>query len=122
MTDKKLTIEKLFNQWMELLNEKEKPTKDIVAFNFGLLETDDGFATYLIGAKSFDPDDSDWACDVDYEPEFKYMMLDKKLTKGMDWEQVLERMKKVIGDYLKTDDYKNSFLKSATAITTGFDD
>jgi hypothetical protein len=50
------------------------------------------------------------------------MMLDKKLTKGMDWEKVLERMKKVIGDYIKTDDYKKSLLRNATAITTGFDD
>lgn len=122
MADQQLTIEKLFSQWMTVLNAKEKPAKDIIAFNFGLLETDGGFAAYLMGAKSFDPDDGDWACNIDYEPEYKYMILDQRLTKGMNWENVLERMTQVIGDYIKTDEFNSSILKNATAITTGFDD
>jgi hypothetical protein len=52
-----MTFDNEFRDWMARLNKAEKPQKDIVAFNYGLFETTEGYTMYLIGVKNFDEDD-----------------------------------------------------------------
>jgi hypothetical protein len=111
-----------FNDWMTRLNKTEKPGENILAFNFGLFETTDGYTIYLIGAKEFDEEDEDWATEVDFEPKEKYLAIHPDETKGLEWNQVLDKAVAIVTKYVYSSDFKSSILKDAKDITTGFDD
>jgi len=73
---------------------------------------------YLVGAEKFDKKDDDWACNINYEPEYKYLdLFDPKLNDSK-WEEVLEYSILMITDYLKNN---KSFISNIENITTGFD-
>lgn len=77
---------------------------------------------YLIGSKKYDSEDEDWACNIDYEPKEKYFDLYDNELNNSDWEFVLNYAVMLIENFIKTEDYKSSFLEKAKHITTGFDD
>ena len=54
-----MTIEQTFEEWLENINQTETVDNSIEGFNFGLIETTNGFEMYLIGSKTFDKDDED---------------------------------------------------------------
>jgi predicted nucleotidyltransferase len=120
--ENKMSLEESFNQWMSKLNQTENVDSEITAFNFGLFETADGYSIYLIGSKNYDLSDDDWATNVDFEPKDKYLHFDIDLVIDKDWEEILKISVDLIEKYVISDDFKNSILKNATAITTGFDD
>ena len=111
-----------FNNWLDRINKTETVSNSIVAFNFGLFETEDNYTIYLIGSGTFDEQDDDWATNVDFEPEDKYFELDSSLVKGKDWQEALEVSEKLVTEYLNSINLKNTIFKNAEAITTGFDD
>jgi hypothetical protein len=117
-----MTFEKEFNDWMTRLNKNENLDKSILAFNFGLFETPEGYTIYLIGAKKYDEGDEDWATEVDFEPDEKYLAINPQETKGLEWNQVLDKAVDVVTKYVQSNDFKGSILKDAKAVTTGFDD
>ena len=108
--------------WLFHLCDTERPDKSIVAYNFGLFETENGYSIYLIGSKEFDKNDSDWATNNDFEPNSKYYPLPADEYKSLKWEKVLAKIKTKLKDFTKTEKFKNSFFANAKAITTGFDD
>lgn len=114
-----MTTQQKFNNWLDNIIATEKPDKDIIAYWFGIFESNDGYQTYLIGSKIFDDDDSDWACSDDFTPKNKYFPLGQS---GADWQIILDEVKKYVADYLQTSTFKNSFLDKSTAIACGFDD
>jgi hypothetical protein len=109
----------LFNDWLDTILKTEKPNADIIAYYFGILETTNGYETYLVGSKEFDEEDDDWACNSDFEPENKYLKIGQK---GTDWKLILEDVQQHIENYTHTLNFENSFLEKAKAIATGFDD
>ena len=109
-------------EWLFHLCDVEHPGKSIIAYNFGIFETENGYTIYLIGSKEFDKDDSDWAANNDFVPKSKYYPLPEKEYKGLKWEKVLDKVKVHLEDFTKTGKFKNSFFAKAKAITTGFDD
>lgn len=111
-------IENTFNNWLNQILKTEKPNADIQAYYFGIVETTEGYETYLIGSKEFDEKDDDWACNIDFVPKDKYLTLGQN---GVDWELILVDVKKCIENYIQTPNFKNSFLEKAKAIATGFD-
>ncbi len=117
-----MTFEQQFIQWMTRMNEKEHPSKDIVAFNFGLFETIEGFTIYLIGAKNFDEANEDWAVEPDFEPGNEYLEINPDETDGLQWNDVLQKAVDIITRYVDSEEFQRSILKDAQAITTGFDD
>ena len=111
-----------FNDWISRLTKNEKPMADIVAFNFGLFETDKAYTIYVIGAKTFDAEDADWATNADFEPKEKYLEINPNETKGLEWSEVQEMARVTIEQFVSSDKFEQSFMKNAQAITTGFDD
>ena len=110
--------QKIFNDWLDKIIQTEKPSPNILAYYFGILETTKGYETYLVGSREFDEDDEDWACNTDFVPTDKYLKLGQADT---DWEQILEQVKQYIEIYAQTENFNNSFLGKAKAIATGFD-
>lgn len=109
-------------EWLSKICETEKPDKSVIAYNFGLFETENGYTIYLTGSKEYDEDDEDWVLNDDFKPSLNYYPLPAGEYKSLKWEQVLEKIRVQLKDFTKTNDFKNSFFSKAKAITTGFDD
>ncbi|MCC9168995.1 hypothetical protein [Pontibacter harenae] len=111
-----------FTNWLDRINKTETVSDSIVAFNFGLFETESSYTIYLTGSETFDEEDDDWATNVNFEPEDKYFELDPSTMKGKDWEKALEVYEGLVSEYVNSENFNNSIFKNAEAITTGFDD
>lgn len=119
-----LPIEDRFEKWIETINRTEKIEPSIIGFNFGLLETTEGFEMYLMGSKSFSLDDEDWALDVDFEPTQKYFQIGLEANEEDEdyWEVVLNFSENLVKDFIGSEKFAKSFLSQAHGITVGFDE
>lgn len=117
-----MTFEQQFHQWIERLNQTEHPSNDVIAFNFGLFETIEGFTIYLVGAKKFDAQNDDWVLEPDFEPKEEYLDLHSDELAELEPDEILKRTIDIVTKYVQSNDFKHSILKHAVAITTGFDD
>jgi hypothetical protein len=111
-----------FNNWLTQICTTEKPYKLIIAYNFGLFETSNGYTVYLIGSKTYDAEETDWATEADFVPTLKYYELPASDFKQLQFDKAQDKVKQMIKDFMKTDTYKKSFFIKAKAITIGFDD
>ncbi|MBO9154935.1 hypothetical protein ACFOTA_22155 [Chitinophaga sp. GCM10012297] len=110
------------NDWLFQLCDTESPDTSIAAYHFGLFETAHGYEIYLIGSKEFDEEDSDWACNVDFEPVNKYFPLTQEEYRNVGWEKILERIISELSAFVRTEKFATSFFSKAEAVSTGFDD
>ena len=108
--------------WLPEICENETPDSSIVAFNFGLFETVDGYTIYLIGSREYDGDDEDWATNNDFEPAKKYFPLPPENFKQLEWQEVLNNVRSELTKFAASETFQSSFLAAAKAVTTGFDD
>ena len=109
--------------WLTRINQTDLPGKDIIAFNFGLFGNAKGcYTAYLIGSRTFDPTDDDWACSDDWAPAEKYLNLWEHHTETTDWQEVVLEMIDLLRQYTRSPECSRSFLANAIAITVGFDD
>lgn len=115
-------VDQRFHEWVDNINETEKIDKSIIAFNFGLFESEEGFTMYLTGSKVFDEDDDDWATDMDFEPNQKYFSFGNDFLINKDWQDILKYAESLVQSYVKSEDFKTSIFAQAIAITLGFDD
>ncbi len=108
-------------EWLKKIAATEVPPADVVAFNVGLFKSDNGYMAYLTGAKTYDPEDDDWACEEDFTPADRYCAIP---AKGADetWEQVRDRAIDELRNFLASSEGQASFLARAEAVTVGFDD
>lgn len=108
--------------WLQSIEKEEGiPSHDIIAFNFGLIEAEEGYFTYLIGAKEYSEIDDDWACEEDFSPARRYLKL-PIIRENYNWEKTLILMNKLLSEMLEEGMFKNTFLDNAPVITTGFDE
>lgn len=117
-----MALKHQFIEWMSRIAKSNRPSTDIIAFNFGLFETGNGFTVYLIGSRSFDKEDDDWATEIDFEPKEKYFEIDPNETRGLDWNEVREKVKTLLSEFVSSDLFRDSILKQSKHITIGFDD
>ncbi|WP_333888152.1 hypothetical protein [Sphingobacterium siyangense] len=111
-----------FHEWLNNINKTEKIDNSIVAFNFGLFESEEGFTMYLNGSKIFDKDDDDWAANMDFEPKQKYFSFGTEFLKDKDWEDILKYSQCLVQAYIASEEFKTSIFAQAKAIAVGFDD
>ena len=90
------------------------------AFNFNLYEHEDAFAIQLIGAKSFDAADDDWACDATFSSGEDLFELPHSIY-GSDWRAGLAETRVLIERYLERGKQADS-LKAGAAVALGFVD
>jgi hypothetical protein len=120
MPTKTPALENAVLDWLRRVSTAEKPPQSVVAYNIGILETEEGYSAYLEGADLYDPDDDDWACDGTFTPKERYVALPIGGAKAT-WELVLERVAAAVRTYLASTEGRGSFLATATAVTVGFD-
>lgn len=61
-----------FAGWLDTLFQAEPAPQQVIAYNFGFFESEDGKQIYLSGSDQYDPCDFDWACENTYFPEGRY--------------------------------------------------
>ena len=103
--------------WLHAISTQETLPPGILALYIGLFEGDTTYRIYLIGSRSYDAENSDWACDEDFEPERKY--LDSGVPTSLDWQtfqaQVVEAVRAVLGSADPT------VLREVEHVSVGFD-
>jgi len=109
-----------FQKWLQGVCAVENPSSDIIAYNVGLFEGENGYTVYLTGSVEYDEDDSDWACNEDFTPEERYFVLPDSTDD--EWEVAQDNVKKMLQLFIEEPAFKTSFLSKAKAITVGFDD
>jgi hypothetical protein len=95
--------------------------KEVVAFSFNLYDDNREFSVEIIGASSFDPNDSDWACDEIYRPKKDKINIPKSFA-GTDWELCLEKLNKLVTKYLNSSHSGSIILNQSKGIGVGFVD
>ena len=112
-----------FEEWIFRVTKTEDVPADIRAFNFGLFRNSQGsYSTYVIGARRYDPEDDDWACEEDFCPNEKYFDLVEYSGEDCDWRDVQSKLVGTLRQLIASPRFKGCFLAPASAITVGFDD
>lgn len=107
------------------LNEIEKqdgiPPSEVVVFNLGLYESDEGFVMYLVGGFEYNEANDDWATLEMPKQDYRYLLL-PQLVQNKPWMLVLEYAKNTLLELESEGVFNKNILQNCKAITTGFDD
>lgn len=109
-------IKQSIKEWILEINRQEALPKGIVALNFGLFEP---YGIELIGAKNYDENDEDWACEEDFVPKLRICPR-LEIPSSLEWESVLELMINILKELVV--ELKHVKLLQVSHITTGFCD
>lgn len=113
------------NEIIDWLNNIEKqdgiPLDTVIAFNLGLMESDQGYMMYFVGAFEYSEEDDDWACIEPPTKLYRYLKLPDKVQ-NESWETILDLCAKALTELELNGTLNTTLIKKAKAITTGFDD
>jgi len=108
--------------WLKNIEKKDgMPPNSVIAFNLGLMESDQGYMMYFVGAFEYTVDDDDWACIEPPTKPYRYLKMPDKVQ-NESWETILELCKKTLTELESDGTLNTTLIKNAQAITTGFDD
>ena len=110
-------MKKQIEDWLLELSHNEVIPENIVALNFGIFESENGYCVYLIGSESYDVDDDDWACDEVFTTRDQPFVIECE----SDWELVETFFISLVNEYLSSGKYAGK-LKEYQAIGIGFVD
>lgn len=114
-------IKRLIWFWINRIDDKEVIPKPVKAFNFGIIETENDYQTYLVGTNNYDTENDDWACKEDFTPKEKYLSLGAD-SKKWNWEEIQSIVKMGVEQYIENRISPLTFVHKADYLTTGFDD
>lgn len=107
----------IFEAWLDNVMQMNIPS-DVVAFCFNLYEdAEKNWTLELIGASSFDKDNSDWACDEVFTTRDNPLTWNDK----KEWQEVLSESENIIKVYLEKGKYRKE-LKERKGLAVGFVD
>ena len=110
-------MKKQIEDWLLELSHNEVIPENIVALNFGIFESENGYCVYLIGSESYDVDDDDWACDEVFTTRDHPFVIECE----SDWKLVETFFIGLVNEYLSSGKYAGK-LKEYQAIGIGFVD
>jgi len=112
-----------FNNWLQDALQQEIPTS-VRAFSFNLFEYPEKeeakFGVELVGTKTFNESDPDWACDEIWEPKQRKLEI-SILFSGGDWKQCQAKVKSLAVEFLRNGPGAG-ILKSRQGVGIGFVD
>ena len=108
--------------WLKNIEKQDgTPPDSVIAFNLGLMESDQGYMMYFVGAFEYSEDDDDWACIEPPTKQYRYLKLPDKVQ-NESWETILDLCKKALTELESDGTLNTTLIKNAKTITTGFDD
>jgi hypothetical protein len=115
-------MKKRIIDWLKNIERHDgMPPDSVIAFNLGLIESDQGYMMYFVGAFEYSEDDDDWACVEAPTKPYRYLKLPDKIQKE-SWETILDLCLKALKELESEGTLNTTLIKNAKAITTGFDD
>jgi hypothetical protein len=108
-----------FNTWADRILTRHT-SDSVVAYNFNLYEHEKEFAIQLVGTRSFDLRNQDWACDEVFSSGEDLFYLPHRLV-GAGWKNGLEAAKALVKNYLQHGS-QAVFLKASRGVGVGFVD
>ena len=113
-----------FRNWMERINNGNKPNSEINSFHFGIVETlENGYELYLVGSSMYGVDE-EWDCYADFTPAEKYFSLKNEFGRTFsdkEWEELLENVVNLLKQFVASSEYEKHFISKSQAINAGFD-
>lgn len=113
--------EEILNWIIEIQNIDGTPPSDVIAFNFGIFESDTGYKIYCVGSFEYDENNDDWACIELPSKPYRYLDIPPKFQ-TYTWDKILKICSNSLEQLEKNGKLNIDLLKNAIAITTGFDD
>src|ERR1700747_2995952 len=100
-----MNLTELFSDWIKKVEKENPPGADIVAINFGMMQSGKNYLVYITGAEVYDADDDDWAGEIDYQPirANKYLTLPTEATIGLKRAKALEMVVEILGQLTKAE-------------------
>ncbi|BDC99474.1 hypothetical protein [Persicobacter psychrovividus] len=75
--------------WLKNIEKQHgTPPDAVIAFNLGLMEREEGYMMYFVGAFEYTEEDDDWACVEPPTKLYRYLQLPKKVQ-NESWETIL---------------------------------
>ena len=109
-------------EWLKNIEMQDGiPPDSVIAFNLGLMESDQGFMMYFVGAFEYSQDDDDWACLEPPTKPYRYLRLPDKIQ-NESWKTILDLCKNALTELENDGSLNRTLIKNAKAITTGFDE
>lgn len=117
-----MNLTELFSDWIKKVERENPPASDIVAINFGMMQSGKNYMVYITGAEVYDADDDEWAGEIDYQPirANKYFTLPAEATAGLKRAKVLELVIATLVQLIKAE--PGRLLFANRVITASFDD
>ena len=117
-----MNLAELFSDWIKKVEKENPPASDIVAINFGMMQSGKNYMVYITGAEVYDADDDDWAGEIDYQPirANKYFTLPAEASAGLKRAKVLELVVATLAQLIKAE--PGRLLFANRVITASFDD
>jgi hypothetical protein len=116
----------IFKNWLNVCLKTNPIVSEIEAIYLGLFESDQGITLYISGSANFDEEDSDWACDLDYNPKYKYCDTIPILNDLFEVKEEMfiriEKLYNVISEFVNKYLKENKTDLDAIKIAVGFDD
>ena len=112
-------ISQSFNAWVDRVVNENRSTAAI-AYNFNLYEHEDEFAIQLVGTRSFNSQDGDWATDAAFTSSEDLFCLSHS-DFGNGWRQGLVAAKSLVSIYLQHGE-QAELMKGSEAVGVGFVD
>ena len=113
--------DEIINWLMNIQKIDGIPPSEVVAFNFGIYESPNGYKIYLVGSFEYDENDDDWACIAMPTESYRYLNLPKELQ-SKEWDEILKHCAESLTELEQKGKLNIDLLKNVIAITTGFDD
>jgi hypothetical protein len=108
--------------WLQNIKKKDGiPPNEVIAFNFGIFESENGYMLYLVGSFEYFEENDDWACIEMPTNPYRYLRFPEDVQ-SKNWEQILKDFSNMLLELESDGTLNSTFLKSAKVITTGFDD
>lgn len=108
--------------WLEEIEKQDGiPPAEVVVFNFGIYESDEGFVMYLVGGFEYSEDNDDWATLEMPKQDYRYLLL-PPIVQDKPWQLVAEFCKNTLLELEAEGVLAKNLLQNAKALTTGFDE
>lgn len=109
-------------KWIDNIQQRDGiPPKEVVAFNFGIFENENGYVLYLVGSFDYDENDDDWASLELPVESYRYLNFPIAF-KTKKWDLILSYCSNLLSELEAEGKLNIPLLQNAIAITTGFDD
>ncbi|UZR97219.1 hypothetical protein [Chondrinema litorale] len=108
--------------WLQNIEKQDgTPPEQVIVFNFGLIESDEGYKMYLVGGFEYSEEDDNWAIFDLPTKDYRYLKLPDDMQ-DESWENVLEIAETALKELEKEGALNKTLVRKAKALTTGFDD